>query len=225
MSAVATIGTGLSKGCRKLNRTCPLNRLQQEKAGTFAPRPIIFWFCSEDKLQFLAAVACEPTATVESACRGPATMEASASVVSATGGSAAIASGVRSRISVPGMISAATHVRSVVTITIPTSAVRVEVVMVVLLEKERSIERKERRIESPAERAVEDPVAWNERVAAKPRIPIPTPAIPSWSVAAAGNVSRRGVNVRFREIRRAQTTPAIQVSGFVCVLVEALRPR
>src|SRR4029077_13189112 len=145
---------------------------------------------------------------------------------SAAADSAAIASGVRSRVSVPGVISAATQVRGIVPFTISTSAVRVEVMMEVpFTVEERCVERPERRVESPAEGAIKDPLAWNERVAVEPGIPIPPRAEPPGAVAGPGNVVARGVNVRFREVRGTHAAPAIQLARFVCVLVKALRLR
>ena len=135
-------------------------------------------------------------------------------------------SALRCSVSVTGVIPASANAWIVVHTAIPASAVRVEVMMEVpITKKDRSIEREERRIESPTKRTVEDSVARNERVRAKPRIPIPARAVPSKPVASASNVTRPKVYVGFREICGAQAAPVIQIARFISLLVEALRLR
>src|SRR5215472_7698486 len=80
----------------------------------------------------------------------------------------------------------------------------------------------QRRVESPAERAVENSVARNERVGTKPRAPVPTRAIPPRTVPIAGEVNPRLVHVGFRQIRRAQAAEAVKVACLISLLVELL---
>ena len=68
-------------------------------------------------------------------------------------------------------------------------------VMIVVAVEDRGAIYKSRRIEAPAERAVEDSVAGNEGVRAKPGIPIPAGTEPTRS---ANDVSASSVSVCFR---------------------------
>src|SRR5262245_49046121 len=77
-----------------------------------------------------------------------------------------------------------------------------------------------RREESEAKRAEEDSISWNESIGPKPRIPIPARADPARSIVSVVHVITCLVHVSFRQIRRAQTTPAIKVSLFRLVLIE-----
>src|SRR5581483_5813639 len=80
-----------------------------------------------------------------------------------------------------------------------------------------------RRIETPSERAVKDPIAWDERIRAEPRVPIPSGAVPHVRrPAASRRVPARRIDVRFRKIRGPQTGPTVEII-LVFTLVEFLR--
>src|SRR5262249_32285953 len=80
-----------------------------------------------------------------------------------------------------------------------------------------------RRIEAPSERVIEDAIAWNEGVARKPRVPVPSPADPAWAVEAVRVVGARGIDVGFGHIVGAQAAPAVEIGGLEVFLVEAGR--
>src|SRR5262252_76023 len=80
----------------------------------------------------------------------------------------------------------------------------------------------QRRVESPAERAVENSVARNERVGTKPGVPIPARTIPSRTEPVSANVNPRLVHVGFRQICRAQAAEAVKVARLIGLLVELL---
>src|SRR5579864_9093800 len=74
------------------------------------------------------------------------------------------------------------------------------------------------RIESPAERAVEETVAGDKRVSAIPGIPVPAGADPTGTVVAVGVIGARGVNVGFSQVGRTQAAPAVEIALLVGVL-------
>src|SRR5215472_677232 len=81
----------------------------------------------------------------------------------------------------------------------------------------------QRRVESPTKRAVEEPVSGNKSISAIPRIPIPAGADPTRSVITVAHVDARRIDVSFRQVRRSQAAPAIQIALFIRVLVEFFR--
>src|SRR5215831_7289255 len=90
-------------------------------------------------------------------------------------------------------------------------------------EEYRRSKHERRREESEAKRAEEDSISRDESISPKPRIPIPARADPARSiisVVSVVHVITRLVHVGFRQIRRAQTTPAIKVSLFKLILIE-----
>ena len=82
----------------------------------------------------------------------------------------------------------------------------IKIMVEVAKEAKGSKANKEGRIETPAERAVEDSVSRNVGVTAVIRIPIPTGAVP-----AAHRIGLSPINVSFRRIRRPQAAPAIEI--------------
>ena len=80
--------------------------------------------------------------------------------------------------------------------TFKVTIVSIKIVMEVPKEAKRSKTNEEGRIETPAERAVEDSVSWNVGVTAEIRIPIPTGAVP-----ATHRIGLRAIDVGFRSIR------------------------
>jgi len=83
--------------------------------------------------------------------------------------------------------------------------VSIEIMLAVAEEENRREAHVIRRIEAPTEWAVKDSVPWNERISAIIRIPIPTASISTHLVVL------RLIEVGFRQIRRAQAAPAIQI--------------
>ena len=82
----------------------------------------------------------------------------------------------------------------------------IKIMVEVAKEAKGSKANEERRIETPAERAVEDSVSRNVSVTAVIRIPIPTGAVP-----ATHRIVLSPINVSFRGIRRPQAAPAVQI--------------
>jgi len=150
------------------------------------------------------------TATGKSASAETSTVEAASvesACVTATSSTEAVTrvSALRRRVSVTCVKAASANTRGVMRPRTPSSKVMIEVVMevIAIAEKEWSVERKEWRIESPTERTVEDSIARNKGVGAKPRIPIPAGPIPAGTKAVSIDVSGRRIHVRFGQIRRS----------------------
>lgn len=76
--------------------------------------------------------------------------------------------------------ASASRARNVVRAGAPVACIRTEAVREMSAEVNRSCVDDRWRIESPAERAVENPVAWDERVSIKPRIPNTNLCLSSW---------------------------------------------
>src|SRR5467141_2542157 len=95
----------------------------------------------------------------------------------------------------------------------------IKIMVEVAKEAKGSKANEERRIETPAERAVEDSVSRNVSVTVVIRIPIPTGAVP-----ATHRIVLSPINVSFRGIRRPQAAPAVQIV-LGLFLVEFLRFR
>ena len=82
----------------------------------------------------------------------------------------------------------------------------IKIMVEVAKEAKRSKANEEGRIETPAERAVEDSISRNVGVTAVIRIPIPTGAVP-----AAHRIVLSPIDVSFRGIRRPQAAPAVEI--------------
>src|SRR5882762_2432281 len=82
----------------------------------------------------------------------------------------------------------------------------VKIMVEVAKEAKRSKANEEGRIETPAERAVEDSISRNVGVTAVIRIPIPTGAVP-----ATHRIVLSPIDVSFRGIRRSQAAPAVEI--------------
>jgi hypothetical protein len=110
---------------------------------------------------------------------------------------------------VPAIATIVAPVGKVVAITVVPIAkvtkVSIKIVVVVAEEENRREADVIRRVETPTEWAVEDSVAGNERIGAIIRIPIPTGSVSSHLVVL------RPVEIGFRQVRRAQAAPAIQI--------------
>src|SRR6266446_799128 len=126
----------------------------------------------------------------------------------------------------PVAVSTSAHARRIVHPRTPCVDIIPEVMVITSAEINRRFIRYKRRVESPAERAVENPIARDERVATEPRIPIPTgtdPTIPIPAVPATCKVAACCIHVCFSHIRGSQTAPPVQVVGLVAFLIELLR--
>src|SRR5580658_1647314 len=88
----------------------------------------------------------------------------------------------------------------------------------VTISEERSVIDPPWGIEPPAERAIPDAIAREERVSIEPRVPVPT--VPTPPTPTVSGVHAGGVDVGFRQIGGAQAAPTIQVAFFISVLVE-----
>src|SRR5579863_6286463 len=86
------------------------------------------------------------------------------------------------------------------------------------IETEGSVADKPRRVEAPPERIVEESVARDESIGAIPGIPVPAVAPESWTA----NISASRTDVRFRQVRRTQATPVIEIA-FELLFIEAMR--
>jgi len=82
-----------------------------------------------------------------------------------------------------------------------------------------------RRIETPAERAIENPVARNEGEGVKPGIPIPIGSSPAWAAPSILRVHASRIDVGFGQVTRPQTAPAEQIAFLIGLLVELTRLR
>jgi hypothetical protein len=110
---------------------------------------------------------------------------------------------------VPTVVTIVAPVGKVLAITVVPVAkvtkVSIEVMVVVAEEENRRKADVIRRVEAPTEWAVEDSIPWDERIGAIIRIPIPTGSVSSDLVVL------RPVEIGFRQVRRAQAAPAIQI--------------
>src|SRR5271166_2089673 len=75
----------------------------------------------------------------------------------------------------------------------------------------------QRRVESPAEGAVEDSATRNPGVGGEERVPVPSRSVPA---RTAGHIDARGVDVGFGQILRTERAEAVQVRLLKRVLVE-----
>jgi hypothetical protein len=98
--------------------------------------------------------------------------------------------------------------------------------MIIMFGRERRLKHGLERVESPAERAVENSVIWNESERVKPRVPIPISAPLAWSPRAPffRRVKFGRINIGFRQISGSQTAPAIQVVLIEILLIEFFCP-
>ncbi len=169
----------------------------------------------------------------------PATMKSSATVVLATAVAhvavrAAMCSMEEAAVSViatRAAIGAMIVVSNIMVTAAPAMPVGTETMVVAATVANRSPTNEEGRIETPAERAVEDSVSRNEGVTAEIRIPIPTGGVP-----ASHRIGLRAIDVGFRSIRGPQAAPAVEIVlglffveffGFRCPLISEreLMPR
>src|ERR1700686_4133792 len=104
------------------------------------------------------------------------------------------------------MIETVIVVSKVMVTATPAMPVGTEMMVVMAVKAKRRIVHAEGRIETPAERAVEDSISRNVGVTAVIRIPIPTGAVP-----AAHRIGLSPIDVSFRGIRRPQAAPAIEI--------------
>src|SRR5712671_3307062 len=96
----------------------------------------------------------------------------------------------------------------------------VKIVMEVAEENKRREAHVKRRKETPTKRTIEDSIPRNERISTIIRIPIPTGSVPITHLIDLG-----AIHVGFRQVRRAQAAPAIQiVLGFFVELFWLYRP-
>src|SRR6267142_3922656 len=197
----------------------------KKKRGAFAPRSAM----SEVQVSVVPASAAtmKPSTTVK-----PSTaMEASATIVPAAGVAhgavrAAITTMIEAAVS---MIASRATIGTVIVVSkvmltaAPAMPVGTEVMVVAAIVANRSPTNEEGRIETPAERAVEDSVSRSEGVAAEIRIPIPTGGVP-----ASHRIGLRAIDVGFRSIRGPQAAPAVEIVlalffveffGFRCPLI------
>src|SRR5579862_1473316 len=78
----------------------------------------------------------------------------------------------------------------------------------------------QRRVESPAEWAVEDAVARDPGVGREHRIPVPTRPEPT---RAAGDVDASRIDIGFRQVFGTQGAEAVQVGLFEALLIKLRR--
>jgi hypothetical protein len=179
---------------------CGLDSLRtaQKKRGAFASR------CTMPKVQVLVMAATAATVKTSTAMEAFAAMKPSATRVLATAVAHGAARAPRcsmieaavSIIATRTTIGAMIVVRNVMVTAAPAMPVGTEMMVVAAIVANRSPTNEERRIETPAERAVEDSVSRNERVTAEVRIPIPTRAIP-----ATHGVGLCSIDIGLRSIR------------------------
>src|SRR6202046_3068464 len=190
----------------------------QESEARLALRFLIF------SDQFLAsATMATTTATVEATSATGGTTVKSAAATSMAAARCQCRPGVESATLCPGSrvdtvgISAAA---CVVLSRSPGMNIRGVERVIEVSAKERSPKDKSRRIESPAERAVENSTPGQKGEGREPRIPIPSAPAPSRTPEGRAPVSRcptvggdqaRCVHIGFRDVVRSQTTPAIKI--------------
>src|SRR5579864_2352751 len=102
-----------------------------------------------------------------------------------------------------GHTGVCTEVMVVVTVSASVSAVPITV------PEERSLIYPPRGIETPAERAIENPVARNESEGVKPGIPIPIGSPPPGAAPSILGVHASCIDIGFCQVTRPQTAPAI----------------
>jgi hypothetical protein len=120
---------------------------------------------------------------------------------------------------VPPVTGICTEVMVIVTISASVPAVPISV------PEERSLIDPKRGIETPAERAIENPVAWNEGESVKPGVPRPIGSPPARTAPSVHSVHASRIYVGFGQIARPQTTPAKQIAFLIRLLVEFPRLR
>src|SRR5882762_7839960 len=196
-----------------------ISHVAQKKSGALS-RPTLFALPQD---QVLAMAAPAATVTAFAAMKAFATMGAFATAKAfATAVAHAAAAGM-----VRPMVGAVIEVVVVVSLTtLPTPKVPppitkvtpvtalstfkvtkvIKIMVEVAKEAKRSKANEEGRIETPAERAVEDSISRNVGVTAVIRIPIPTGAVP-----AAHRIVLSPIDVSFRGIRRSQAAPAVEI--------------
>src|SRR6267378_5115571 len=186
-------GRGMSRDRWRLP---PGSRTWHKKSGTIS-RPALP--CRRVHVLMATASAMKPSTTM----RPSTAMKPPATIVLAT---AVAYAPVRAAIC--SMIDAAIVVSKVmITVTsAPAMPVGIEMMVEMAIVAKWSLTNEKGRIETPAERAVEDSVSRNVGVTAEIRIPIPTRSVP-----AAHRISLSPINVGFRGIRGPQAAPAVEI--------------
>src|ERR1700704_1991889 len=175
-----------------------------------------------------------PTTMNSPASGNPAAMKSTSGIGPATMRFATAESAARAGLSTvesitwaePVAVSTSAHARCIVHPRTPCVDIIPEVMVIASAEIKRRLIRNKRRVESPSERTVENPIARDELVATEPWIPIPTGTNPTLSipaVPASCKVATRCIHVCFSHIRGSQTAPPVQVVGLVVFLIELLR--
>jgi hypothetical protein len=97
----------------------------------------------------------------------------------------------------------------IVTVSASVSAVHISV------PEKRSLIDPPRRIETLAERAIENPAARNESERVKPGVPIPIGSPPASTAPSVHCIHASRIHVGFGEVARSQTTPAKQIAFLI----------
>src|SRR5580698_172140 len=171
------------------------------------------------------AIVESASTTVESAATAPCATQHGAGMETPSSRSRSVIDAVG--ITAPGYIVRAvppvtgicTEVMVIVTISASVPAVPISV------PEERSLIDPKRGIETPAERAIENPVAWNEGESVKPGVPRPIGSPPARTAPSVHSVHASRIYVGFGQIARPQTTPAKQIAFLIRLLVEFPRLR
>jgi len=189
-------------------RLPPGSRTWRKKSGTIS-RPALP--CRRVHVLMATASAMKASTTMRpsTAMKSPATIVLATAVAYAPV-RAAICSMIDAAVSIAAraMIEAVIVVSKVmITVTsAPAMPVGIEMMVEMAIVAKWSPTNEKGRIETPAERAVEDSVSRNVGVTAEIRIPIPTRSVP-----AAHRISLSPINVGFRGIRGPQAAPAVEI--------------
>src|ERR1035438_8329241 len=203
----------------------------QESGARLALRLLIF------SDQFLAsATVATTTATVEAtSATGGATVKSAAEATIMSAARCHCRPGVESATLCPGSRVDTMGIRAAACVVLsrsPGMNIRGVERVIEVSAIERSPIYKSRRIESPAERAVENSTPGQKGEGREPWIPIPSAPAPSRTPEGRAPVSRfptvggdeaRCVHIGFRDVVRSQTTPAIKIVAVGSLLVELLR--
>src|SRR6267378_2234817 len=202
-----------------------ISHVAQKKSGALS-RPTLFAL-PQDQVLAMAAPAATVTASATvkasttmgafAAMKAFATMKASATIVAHAAAAGMVRPMVGAVIEVVVVVSLTTlpttKVPPPITKVTPVTALStfkvtkvIKIMVEVAKEAKRSKANEEGRIETPAERAVEDSISRNVGVTAVIGIPIPTGAVP-----AAHRIVLSPINVSFRGIRRPQAAPAVEI--------------
>ncbi len=189
-------------------RLPPGSRTWRKKSGTIS-RPALP--CRRVHVLMATASAMKASTTMRpsTAMKSPATIVLATAVAYAPV-RVAICSMIDAAVSIAAraMIEAVIVVSKVmITVTsAPAMPVGIEMMVEMAIVAKWSPTNEKGRIETPAERAVEDSVSRNVGVTAEIRIPIPTRSVP-----AAHRISLSPINVGFRGIRGPQAAPAVEI--------------